>query len=292
MHQNLFHLPSRLDEISLPVLEKAGVRLFLKRDDLIHPEISGNKWRKLKFNVAEAKNQNKNNILTYGGAFSNHIYATAAACKLLGMQSVGVIRGNNFKTLSHTLQFAESCGMKLKFTSREEFETRRNVEFKEALHLEFGDFFDVPEGGANALGVKGCEEVVAEIDIPYDMVAVACGTATTFRGIVNQLPETKTALGFPALRHNGSLNDAMAGVGKANWQFVDDYHFGGYAKVTDELRTFWKEFRQETGIELDLVYTAKMMFGLLDLVGKGYFKPGTTVVAIHTGGLQGNKLLG
>ena len=287
----ILSIPSPLDEIYLPILELHKVRLFVKRDDLIHKEISGNKWRKLKFNIEESINQGHSTILTYGGPYSNHIYATAAAAKLFGLQSIGVIRGNYFKEQSHTLKFAQDCGMKLKILSKADFDKREEDWLKKQLQSEFGAFYDIPDGGANDLGAKGCEEIVAEIKIEFDAITVPCGTATTLKGIAKVLPKGKLALGFPALKNSSTLEKSLQNTFLDNWKLIDSYHFGGYAKLNDNLRKFKENFHHQTGIELDLVYTSKMMFGLIDLIGKGYFSAGTTLVAVHTGGLQGNLSL-
>jgi 1-aminocyclopropane-1-carboxylate deaminase len=285
------NLPSPTQKINLPLLDKAEVNLYIKRDDLIHPHVSGNKWRKLKYNILEAQKLGISTILTYGGPYSNHIYATAALGKLLGINTIGIIRGNHFNQLSHTLQYATDCGMTLKFLTIAAFKNRQNPDFQTDLVQEFGSFFQVPEGGANPLGIKGCEEIISEINIPFHYLAVACGTGTTFRGIVNSLLPKQMALGFPVLNHKGSLLHPMQGCPNPNWTFIEQYYFGGYAKVNAELLRFKTDFHLRTEIELDLVYTAKMMFGLLHKISTGYFPKNTTIIAIHTGGLQGNKIL-
>jgi 1-aminocyclopropane-1-carboxylate deaminase/D-cysteine desulfhydrase-like pyridoxal-dependent ACC family enzyme len=289
-----------LVEISDAILESKNTRLFILREDLTHPEISGNKWRKLKYNIQEAKKLNHKTLLTFGGAYSNHIAATAAAGREYGIKTIGVIRGEETLPLNSTLQLAKDNGMVFKYVSRTQYRENNKYEksFIESLTLEFGDFYLVPEGGSNTLAVKGCTEIKNNINIVYDIICSACGTGGTLAGIIAS--SEKRVLGFPALKGGEFLKKDISrllneysshyNVNKdyKNWDLITDYHFGGYAKVKPELIQFVQEFHQKHQIELDLIYTGKMLFGLYDLIQTTSSFNGKTIVVVHTGGLQGN----
>ncbi len=290
------NLPSPVQEIKDAFLEEKVVKLFIKREDLIHPVVSGNKWRKLKYNLREAKETGHDTVLSFGGAYSNHIHALAEAAREEGLRVIGVIRGEELTTLNPTLSDAKAKGMKLHFVSREEYKKKNEAAFIERLEELFGKFYLIPEGGSNLQGVWGCMEIVPEIEVPYDVLCTACGTGTTMAGVVASLPADKTAIGFPVLKGGSFLykeiNDLLSsveGLEKKNWHLEEQYHFGGYAKWNAELIRFMQEFKNKYDIQLDQVYTGKMMYGLFDLIRKDFFKKGTIVVALHTGGLQGGK---
>ncbi len=257
----------------------SGLDLFVLRLDLIHPQISGNKWFKLKYNLEEAKKQGIDTILTCGGAFSNHIHATAAACQLSGLKSIGVIRGEKESESNPTLSEAKKTGMQLYFVSREEYKQKENPEFIERLKKQFGNFYFIPEGGNNALGEKGCEEILPQ-ENNFDYVFCACGTGTTFCGIRNSLKPNQKLIGISVIKGNGAMN-AIPNI-------INDYHFGGYAKHTDELLKFKTKFETENKIPLDYVYTAKLFFAVDDLIKKKKIPSNSKVLVIHSGGLQGN----
>jgi 1-aminocyclopropane-1-carboxylate deaminase len=312
-----------------PELDQAGVELFVHQLYLIHPTIGGNKWFKLKYNLQEAKRLGLNTILTFGGAYSNHIYATAAACKEFGFRSIGVIRGERTE-LNSTLTFAESCGMTLHFVDRETYRNKHTDIFIENIKQQFGEFYLIPEGGSNLLGVKGCMEIMngardkgqgaGEIaSEEFDYVCCACGTGATLAGVSLSLKPHQQAIGFSALKGGGFLEGEVEkfrdgflekkpprlfepslqgghsrGLSElllrgGDFKINTDYHFGGYAKTTPELIEFAKAFEKQHNIPLDYVYTVKMFFGLYDLIRKGYFKKGSKIIALHTGGLQGNQ---
>lgn len=271
-----------------------GVSVFVKREDLLHPEVSGNKYRKLKYNLRAAQAARKNRIVTFGGAYSNHIAATAAAGRASGLRTTGVIRGEELgKRLSETLRenptlsFAASCGMHLKFISRSEYRKKTTPEFQEGLKNTLGDFFLIPEGGTNDLAIKGCEEILSENDNQFDYICCAIGTGGTLSGLINAASENTRIIGFPALKENFLQQEINKYSRGSNWDLVRDYHFGGYAKVDQELIGFINEFRKKYRIQLDPIYTGKMMFGIFDLIQKGKFPANTRILAIHTGGLQG-----
>ncbi|WP_417443636.1 1-aminocyclopropane-1-carboxylate deaminase/D-cysteine desulfhydrase [Joostella sp.] len=277
-------------EIVLKDTIKASVRLFIKREDLIHPFISGNKFRKLKYNISEAEKLKHHTLLTFGGAFSNHIAATAYAGFENGLKTIGVIRGEELadKTEKNTtLTFAEKHGMIFKYVSRSDYREKEDPIFINKLKEEFGDFFLVPEGGTNNLAVKGCEEILEGEDFNFDYICTAVGTGGTISGLINCSQVRQQVLGFPALKGNFLQTEIRKFANQDNWNLQTDYHFGGYAKINQELIHFINEFKDETGIPLDPVYTGKMMFGILNLIKEGYFKEHTKILAIHTGGLQG-----
>ena len=266
------------------------VELYLKREDKIHPFISGNKYRKLKFNLIEARNQNKTKLLTFGGAFSNHIAAVAAAGKNLNFSTVGIIRGEElFSKISKnsTLSFAQHCGMELKFISREQYRDKTSLKYIDTLKNEFNDFYLVPEGGTNELAVKGCEEIITKEDMRFDYICCPVGTGGTISGLINASSNHQKILGFPVLKGDFLQNDISKFALKSNWKLARNYHFGGYAKINKELVEFINSFKVDYNIQLDPVYTGKMMFGILDLIAKNKFKKGAKILAIHTGGLQG-----
>ncbi|MGK0365607.1 MAG: 1-aminocyclopropane-1-carboxylate deaminase [Saprospiraceae bacterium] len=283
---------SPLQEIPFP---DGRIRLFIKRDDLLHPQISGNKWRKIKYNLHEMQRQDKKTLLTFGGAFSNHIAAAAAAGKVYGFQTIGIIRGEELDAANATLRFAEENGMHLKFISRTDYRRKGDGEFLEELKQEFGDFYMLPEGGTNCFALPGCAEIIEEIDaeILADYYCVACGTGGTIAGMISGLKQGEI-LGFSALKGDflrGEVEELLSGCGadlkSIPYSINTDYHFGGYAKFKPTLIEFMNDFKTQFGISLDPIYTGKMFFGIFDLVEKGYFEKGSTVVAVHTGGLQG-----
>lgn len=277
-----------LQEIVDSVLEDKALRVFVKREDLIHPKISGNKWRKLFYNIEHAKEQGSTTLVTFGGAYSNHIAATASAGNEFGFKSVGFIRGEEHDSLNATLQYAKDCGMELRYVNRTAYRNKSTLEFQEEYLSDIGNYYLIPEGGTNKFAVKGCEEILSDIEIDFDVVCCACGTGGTISGITNSLKKHQHAIGFPALKGASFLEDEIKlYVHNSQWELQLDYHFGGYAKVNSDLIGFINNFKKKHKIPLDPIYTGKMMFGLWDLIEKDYFRRGSTIVVIHTGGLQG-----
>jgi 1-aminocyclopropane-1-carboxylate deaminase/D-cysteine desulfhydrase-like pyridoxal-dependent ACC family enzyme len=269
--------------------------LHIKREDLTDPYIGGNKWRKLKYNLAQARQQHAHTLLTFGGAWSNHIYATAAAGKRFGFKTIGIIRGEAHNQLNSTLQFAHDCGMQLDYVDRQTYRKKYSKTFIEELHQRYGDFYLIPEGGSNQLAIKGCAGIVADINLPFDIITTACGTGATLAGIITALSPDQHATGFAVLKGAGFLDKdvktMLVASGRrpaSSWHIEKDYHFGGYAKTSPQLHAFIRQFKIDFGIELDAVYTGKMFYGLFDLISKGAFEKGTRIIAVHTGGLQGN----
>lgn len=266
------------------------IELVVKREDLIHPEVSGNKFRKLKYNIQEAKKINQNTLLTFGGAFSNHIAATAAAGKYCGFKTIGIIRGEELedKILQNpTLLYAQSCGMTLHFISREAFKQKQTPEFIAQLHALYGEFYLLPEGGTNALAIKGCEEILNKEDTIFDYVCVSVGTGGTLAGIINSSQPNQKVIGFSALKGNFLKEEVSKWTSKTNWEITDAYSFGGYAKVNTALIEFINTFKKETDISLDPIYTGKMMYGIIAMIREGKIPKKSRILAIHTGGLQG-----
>ena len=281
-------------EIITPESTKAGVRLLIKREDLNHPLVSGNKWWKLKYNLEAAIRSNQNTLLTFGGAYSNHIYATAAAAHELGLKSIGIIRGEETKPQNHTLAFAESQGMKLHYVSREAYREKTEAAFIQNLHDRFGDFYLIPEGGTNELAVKGCAEFARQLnnEAEFDYLCLPVGTGGTIAGMIEGFDDSTMIIGFPVLKGANFLEEEIRKhTSKKNWQLMYEYHFGGYAKVSNELKEFMDQFEKQFNIPLDEVYTAKMMFGIMDLIKKKFFESGSTILGIHTGGLQGRAAI-
>ncbi len=276
--------------VDLPILREKKISLHVKREDLIHPLISGNKFRKLKYNLEEAQKKGCQTLITFGGAFSNHIAATAYACNQVGMAAIGIIRGEELALQwqqNPTLLLAHQHGMRFKFVSRAMYREKKSTEFELQLRNEFGDFYALPEGGTNVLAIKGCEEMITQKDLTYDIVCTAVGTGGTLVGISNAISHSQSVLGFAALKGDFLKEDIRNFAPKGKWELQTDYHFGGYAKVSETLVTFINDFKEQTKIPLDPIYTGKLVFGILDLIQKDYFKPNTKILAIHTGGLQG-----
>ena len=324
-------IPSPLQIVPIDFVSGRNIRLFLKRDDLLHnyfqkilfrdgnltPSVSGNKFRKVKYNLLYMEKMAINRLLTFGGAFSNHIHATAAAGQIFGFETIGVIRGERTEPLSPTLRFAEECGMHLHFVNREDYRDKELL--MNTLKAQISDFYYLPEGGTNALAMRGTAEIVGEIEqqlngISPDFICTSCGTGGTIAGIISAIKKPTQVLGFSALK-GGFLQQEvtdllgirkkdiytegssfeileekkMGEINKSNnnWSINTDFHFGGYARWTPELINFINDFKQKNDVPLDPIYTGKMMFGIYKLIEKGYFPENSTIVAVHTGGLQG-----
>ncbi|PWA07756.1 1-aminocyclopropane-1-carboxylate deaminase/D-cysteine desulfhydrase [Flavobacterium laiguense] len=267
-----------------------GISLEIKREDLLHPFISGNKFRKLKYNLLQAKAENQETVLTFGGAYSNHIAAVAYAGKEQGFKTIGVIRGEELGDKiadNPTLQFAQECGMQFEFVTREAYRLKTEPDFIANLRQKFGSFYLVPEGGTNEYAIKGCEEILTEEDTAFDFICCAIGTGGTISGIINSVLAHQKVLGFPALKGDFLKDEIRKFVANENWELITDYHFGGYGKVNEELVQFINQFYRQTQVPLDPVYTGKMVFGVIDLIQKNYFPNNAKILLIHTGGLQG-----
>ena len=286
--------PTPLQHIKEAFFQDKGIEVWLKRDDLTHPDISGNKWRKLKYNLVEAKEEGQTTLLTFGGPYSNHIHAVAAAGKLFGFKTIGIIRGEPSEEPTDTLVTAARNGMRILYMDRAHYRLKHEPESIESLHIQLGEFYMIPEGGTNIFALQGCIEMVNEIKNDYDYICLGCGTGGTLAGVVAGLYGRKKAIGFSSLKGKDTLTSSITSLVQDftdktfdNWHVNFDYHFGGYAKVNDELINFIKAFKQNHLTQLEPVYTGKMMYGLYDLIKNDRFPRGTKIVAIHTGGLQG-----
>lgn len=309
MHAKLVTLerqfkPSLLIPVNDPRLAKYKVKVWVKRDDLLHPIISGNKWRKLKFILNHALSLQTNTLISMGGAYSNHLHALAYTGKLLQLHTKGFIRGEKPDKLNPTLADLQTWGMQLQFISRSDFRSLRQYRDHRALPGLTEQQYWLPEGGAQALALSGVAQMVSEIDIDYDCICLPCGTGITLAGVANAVPAAVQVLGIAALKSaNFLLQDIRAFMAQGrktgavdsasgDWTVNFDYTFGGFARTTAELLTFMNEFERCTAIKLEPLYTGKMLFAVYDLITKGYFQAGQRIIAIHTGGLQGNRGLG
>ncbi|HEY1917674.1 MAG TPA: pyridoxal-phosphate dependent enzyme [Streptosporangiaceae bacterium] len=310
-------LPSPLQPLDDEVLAAAGVHVWLKRDDLIHPELPGNKWRKLKYNLEAAAGRD---LLTFGGAYSGHIRATAAAGQHFGLGTIGVIRGEPHEPLNWSLRYAVGRGMRLRYLDRQAYRRKTSPEFIDELRHELGDFYLLPEGGSNALAVRGCAEIPPELTtqlpapttptptptttptpatgadlaggtgVGWDVICCPCGTGGTLAGIAAGLSPGQRAIGFSVLKGGDFLTPEVARLQRAalgdvpgDWRVECGFHFGGYARRTPELDDFIATFERRHSLRLDWIYVAKMMFGIYTLTRQGAFPPGTRLVALITG---------
>ena len=267
-----------------------AISLYIKREDLIHPFVSGNKFRKLKYNLLQAKAENHDTLLTFGGAFSNHIAAVAYAGQEQGFKTIGIIRGDELRdkiSENPTLTFAQNCGMQFEFVTREQYRLKNDISFLEKLKENFSRFYHIPEGGTNALAIKGCQEILTEGDVDFDFVCCSIGTGGTISGIINTILPHQKVLGFPSLKGDFLKDEIRNFVQNQNWELITDYHFGGYGKVNEELITFINQFYNENKIPIDPIYTGKMVFGVIDLISENYFPANSKILLIHTGGIQG-----
>jgi 1-aminocyclopropane-1-carboxylate deaminase/D-cysteine desulfhydrase-like pyridoxal-dependent ACC family enzyme len=310
----LNNLPEiKLQAIENPIFKDKKLSVYMLRLDQSDQTISGNKWFKLKYNLIEAKKHNYKTLLTFGGAYSNHIHATASAARQCGFSSIGIIRGEPTIPLNQTLTDVTHMGMHLHYINRNSYRSKKDPDFLASLinrfSPDYGKIYIVPEGGTNSLALKGAAEIPELITINYDYICLACGTGGTLAGIAAALKNQDkiNILGFAALkrgnflydeikqllalydRENQQLNIVNKPFQYNNWSLNLDYHFGGFGKKNKQLQSFIENFYMQHQIELDFVYTGKMMFGIYELCKQNYFKSNTTIVVIHTGGVQGNR---
>lgn len=270
-------------------IEYRHQRISIKRLDLIHPQISGNKFFKLKYNLLAARQQGFEKVLTFGGAYSNHIAATAFASHKFGFQSLGMIRGEELaqRPLNPTLATAQQFGMQLEFISRNAYRQKDQPDFLQHLQQQYPDFYLIPEGGTNALAVQGCREILTAEDAQFDLICCAVGTGGTFAGLIEASQQHQQLLGFSALKGDFLTQEVAQLTTKRNWRILDNYCCGGYAKTTPELIQFIQTFEQRYNIPLEQVYTGKMLRGIFDLIDQDKIGPDQKILLIHTGGLQG-----
>lgn len=300
MHPKLIELekkfqPSPLKQIFSPTLIQKKIELWIKRDDLIHPVISGNKWRKLKYILDHALKCDTHTLISMGGAYSNHLHALAYVGKQLQLRTIAYIRGEQPEHFGSTLIDLQKWGMQLKFISRAEYRNLRAYKKPDCLPgLGQGEYW-LPEGGSTELALRGVGEIVSEIDMDFSICCVPCGTGTTLAGLIQAMPNKQQVYGFSALKGADFLSKdveiLLANQCTRQWngRIFLDYHFGGYAKVNNELLLFIQDFLKQHDVELEPIYTGKMFYGLFDLIQHDFFEPGQKIVAIHTGGLQGNR---
>ena len=296
-----FNLPSPLEKIDLSFFREFQINVWIKRDDLIHSEVSGNKWRKLKLNLEKFKQGRYDALLTFGGAYSNHIAATAALGRIMGVKTIGIIRGEELTAQSNaTLSKAEADGMNLQFVSREEYSWRYETDYKNELRARYGNCWIVEEGGANFYGMMGCTEIIGELEHQADYIILPAGTGTTAAGLLMAENRAKI-IAVPVLAKGDFLREEMMSllryggfseedIEEKNEQLIlpTEFAFGGYGRSTPELIDFMNQIYQESSLKLDQVYTGKMFFALHELIKTGIIIKNSTVVALHTGGLQGN----
>lgn len=286
---NMYHHPLVVTELNDPLFIEKKIRIDILRLDLIHPQISGNKWFKLKYNIQKAVNQNASSILSFGGAYSNHLHALAYAGKLFKIKTQGIIRGEEIN--NETLDDCKKWGMDLHFISRSEYRNRYEDEFIASIQKKFPNALIVPEGGNNEFGLRGAMEILQGVDLnKYSHLCCAIGTGTTFSGIVESSLPSQKVLGFVAIKNGEYLEEEIKKNTKnKNWKLMYQYHYGGFAKTTPELVSFIHDFNNIHQIELDYVYTGKMMKAIFDMAYENYFTQGSSLLVIHTGGLQGNR---
>ncbi|MEJ2161987.1 MAG: pyridoxal-phosphate dependent enzyme [Robiginitalea sp.] len=280
-----------IQKIELPELKRLGITLAIKREDLLFPMLSGNKYRKLKYNLRLAGEQGHTTLITFGGAFSNHLHATAAAGQQYGFRTIGFVRGEELdkQPLNPTLSEARDRGMQLEFISRERYRKKADPVFIGAIQARHGRAYFLPEGGTNELAIKGCEEILGAADRDYTHICCAVGTGGTLAGIVRAARSGQKVQGYPALRASGLGAALGRWIPGKNWELIEEYHFGGYAKIDRSLIDFINEFHELTGVPLDPVYTGKMIYGILQEIQLGRIEEGSSILAIHTGGLQGTR---
>lgn len=285
---------SPIQPLLLDDLAPYEISIWIKRDDLLHAVVSGNKFRKLKYNLLDIAEKSTDTIVTFGGAFSNHIVATAYLAQQQQLRSVGIIRGEAPPQLNHTLRDAQQYGMELRFISRSAYAKKSESDFLSELEAVYPHATFIPEGGANELGVKGCEEIVTECQesTDFDYISVDCGTGATLAGMIRCLQPHQKAIGVQVLKGSdfiseevGRLNHHLGNTG--TFEIWTDYHFGGYAKKNDDLVQFMRWFYERSGIQLDPIYTGKQVYAIIDQIKKGYFPKGSKIIITHTGGLQG-----
>lgn len=287
--------PSLLSAIEHPIFKQKKLNVFIKRDDLIHPIISGNKWRKLKHNLLQAKIQNQQTIISFGGAFSNHIHALAYACKVNNFNCIGIIRGEQKYQDNFTLSWARHWGMQLKFVDRKTYKLRTDNNYLQDLMLQYPHAMIIPEGGSNTLALEGVGDVITELanQVDYDYLLTPVGSGGTLAGLIKADNNKHKILGIAVLKQQGYLADEVNALlskdhGRFdNWQILNDFHYGGYGKYKTEDANRILEFINSTGIPLDPVYSGKMVLALFDLIVQDYFPENSRIVLLHTGGIQG-----
>jgi 1-aminocyclopropane-1-carboxylate deaminase len=281
----------RIQDISSFMSFSGGPSVSIMRLDEIHPIISGNKWAKLKWHIDAALKGGKSTLLTFGGPHSNHLIATAEAARQHGLQSIGILRSAQGKSIdTPTLQACIAAGMQIRYSDWSAFDYRQTFYHPSLSPEEAATTYIVPPGGADELGIKGVGDIAQWIPADTTTVCVPVGTGTTMAGLIPHLKGI-TTIGFSATRHSHEQSNHIQqwlGGNPSMWLLHPDHHFKGFAKVSSELTDFIKHFNSATGIPLDIVYSSKMIFYLKQLIAKGIFGGRSNILCIHTGGLQGN----
>ncbi len=279
---------STLFEVSSAETIQKGIKIFMKRDDLIHPIISGNKWRKLYHNINFAIENSFTEIITYGGPWSNHLLATAEACRISNLNLTAIIRGEQPKYSSKVLSFLEKLNFKMVFIPKTDYDIWK-YSSQAPDFIKLHNPYIIPEGGRNNLGIKGCEAIVDELrDFHFDYICTPAGSGTTARGILRRLNSSQKLCVFAPFKQEELLRQFILKEGKA-FEFITEFHFGGFSKIPSEVKQFVRDFSLRYNIQLDYIYNGKMMYGIFEKIKRGDFADGSVIVAIHTGGVQGNS---
>ena len=284
-----FKLPSKIKELKLNINNSNNIKLFIKREDLIHDIVSGNKWRKLNYNFKYIKEKKIKKILSFGGVYSNHLHALSWLAKKNNIKSYGLVRGCKLSIENPTLSFCKKNKMDLFFLNRSTYRNNKynNPIFKKIIKSE-ENVFVIPEGGFNEFGIKGCEEIMNEVNEHYDIICCSIGSGCTAVGIIKSLKFDQSFLGFSSFKNNSQIKNIISEKVKTiNWEINSDYNFGGFGQVNDELKKFIKDFKNTYAIMLDPIYTSKLFFGLFDMISKNKLPKDSRILALHTGGLQG-----
>ena len=298
LYQTLYilhlNIPTKTIKINSNLFDKKEVELFIKRDDLIDKIISGNKWRKLKYNLKYAKEEGYDSVLSFGGDHSNHLHALSYAANQTGFQSIGVVRGEKKSLLTPTLTFCMEQNMQLFYLERSKYRVEKySKDTLLKLKKKFGSFYMIPEGGNNQLGIKGCQEIIREVTTPFDFLCCPVGTGCTASGLIQSISKEQKFIGFCAFNkvHEQKNNIIRSFNSKLydNWELISENHFGGFAKINTNLIKFVRQFYLEYQIELDLIYMGKLFYSLFNLIRRGFFPKKTKILVIHTGGIQGLK---
>ncbi|KZN58119.1 hypothetical protein N473_05095 [Pseudoalteromonas luteoviolacea CPMOR-1] len=285
------HLESPLQTIKHPLLTAKKIQLQVKRDDLLHPSVQGNKWRKLKYNLIALKRQQSQCLLTFGGAFSNHLYATAMASKLFHIPAHFIVRGPHLDLSNPTIRFAKACKVNLHPVTRIEYRQRHDVHYLEQLKRQFPSAFIIPEGGSNQFALQGCKELAQSLP-SSDYLCCAVGSGGTLAGILQGVHKTTKVLGFAVLKNAEYLNEEVTTLNPSalklnNWQILTQFHGGGYGKFSAPIWDFCQTMKRDHHLPLEPIYTGKMMHGLWQMIEQDQFPQHSRIIAIHTGGLQG-----
>ena len=287
-----FNVPSSITKLRSKFLDKKSIDIFIKRDDLIHNIVTGNKWRKLKYNLQEAQDLGYSTVLSFGGAYSNYLHALSYATNQLSINSVGIVRGEKHVNLNTTLSFCKSQKMLLYYLNRQDYKINKYSKNQLKLFKElFGDFYMIPEGGNNLLGVKGAEEILQEVNLDFDYICCAVGTGCTAAGLIKSLKKNQYLLGFcpfpKVIEQKKNIMNFCNFNSSIRWKLLPDYHFKGFGRINKNLTDFIYQFNLDYNIELDLIYMGKLFYSLFDLIQKDTFLKNTRILVLHSGGLQG-----